>query len=167
MSKTNETGWYHYVCQIPGDYHGVDARVAETVRFIHEVTYESLQFTKHPATKPNDVTILLLADEAVRMANRDIVRISLAALVESLTAKPTADTMGERWKPVAHFTDSLSGPQTPKVKAIIEKYADKVAGYYLAVVGNTDLYSLELQFNDGPSGSACIREYQSLFDDDE
>lgn len=90
-------------------------------------------------------------------------KISHTELVSSLRGKPTAEDIGEKnWNPQAHFTDLLSNPQTPKVKALVDKYAPHVVGYFITAPLGWDSYSLELQFDDEEIASRCIEEYEKI-----
>jgi hypothetical protein len=88
--------------------------------------------------------------------------MTLAQLVEPLAGKPTADMIAEEeWERAqAHFTDLLSNPQTPVVRAIIAKYAPQVSAYYAYCPFGPDSYSVEMLFADSAVAIECIREYE-------
>jgi hypothetical protein len=92
-----------------------------------------------------------------------IIKMTLNELVKSLANKPTADKMGEQWDNAqAHFTDSLSNPQTTRVKAIIDKYAEHITAYYAYSPFGHDSYSVEVLFADDAIACDCINEYEAL-----
>jgi hypothetical protein len=87
---------------------------------------------------------------------------SLADLAALLKGKKTAQEMGKKWDADINITDYLGNPQTPRVVALVAKYAPHVIAYHLYSPFGHDSYGLELQFGNEEAAGACLEEYEDI-----
>jgi hypothetical protein len=88
-----DKGWAHYTSRVPG-WEGVDCRVADVVRGVEDVTFDTVGFINPPSVDgqpPDPLTSRRLAEEAVRIS-----RFAPTWLDRIMTRSPLRDH--KRWQ---------------------------------------------------------------------